>query len=50
MVEFFFARPQRERERSERSSVPRAGAEGEFTHRSQGAIRARDWPGYGQDS
>ena len=30
--------------------VPRAGAVGEFTHRSQGAIRARDWPGYGQDS
>nr|O70738.1 RecName: Full=Uncharacterized ORF2 protein [Torque teno virus 1 (isolate TA278)]BAA25130.1 unnamed protein product [Torque teno virus 1]BAA82451.1 ORF2 [Torque teno virus] len=30
--------------------VPRAGAEGEFTHRSQGAIRARDWPGYGQGS
>lgn len=34
----------------ERSSVPRAGAGGEFTHRSQGAIRARDWPGYGQGS
>jgi hypothetical protein len=30
--------------------VPRAGAGGEFTHRSQGAIRARDWPGYGQGS
>lgn len=30
--------------------VPRAGAGGEFTHRSQGAIRARDWPGYGQRS
>ncbi len=25
-------------------------AGGEFTHRSQGAIRARDWPGYGQGS
>nr|BAA90401.1 pORF2a [Torque teno virus] len=31
-------------------NVPRAGAGGEFTHRSQGAIRARDWPGYGQGS
>ena len=50
MVEFFLARPRRERERSERSSDPWAGAGGEFTHRSLGAIRARVWPGYGQDS
>nr|AAD20025.1 ORF2 protein [Torque teno virus] len=46
-----FSTPVRSGEATEGAQrVPRAGAEGEFTHRSQGAIRARDWPGYGQDS
>ncbi len=44
-----FSTPVRRENATEGSSrVPRAGAGGEFTHRSQGAIRARDWPGLGK--